>query len=147
MKKLTFCLLLTLMSGSQSIQAAEPFTGFLPALVQDKTGKPFWCNAHLNLNKKCIATEISNLSMVIVRSQPFGDCEAGMWGWIATAGSPQKIAIGYTITPDEKFNLSLKDMCRPGTVVKFQSNKKYKNEEDLVGFYNGKEIFRYLGRK
>ncbi|MDF8331514.1 hypothetical protein P5G63_24790 [Aeromonas salmonicida] len=83
MKKLTFCLLLTLMSGSQSIQAAEPFTGFLPALVQDKTGKPFWCNAHLKLNRKCIATEISKLSMVIVRSQPFGDCEAGMWGWIA----------------------------------------------------------------
>ncbi len=85
--------------------------------------------------------------MVIVRSQPFGECEAGMWGWIATAGSPQKIAIGYTITPDEKFNISLKDMCRPGTIVKFQPNEKYKNEEDLVGFYNGKEIFRYLGRK
>ena len=111
MKKLTFCLLLTLMSGSQSIQAAEPFTGFLPALVQDKTGKPFWCNAHLKLNRKCIATEISNLSMVIVRSQPFGECEAGMWGWIATAGSPHKIAIGYTITrhsaPDLGINLPI----------------------------------------
>ena len=147
MKKLTFCLLLTLMSGSLSLRAAEPFTGFLPALVQDKTGKPFWCNAHLNLNRKCIATEISNLSMVIVRSQPFDGCEAGMWGWIATAGSPQKIAIGQTITPDEKFNISMKDMCRPGTIVKLQPNKKYKNEEDLVGFHNGKEIFRYLGRK
>ncbi|WP_447828975.1 hypothetical protein [Aeromonas hydrophila] len=147
MKKLTFCLLLTLMSGSQSIQAAEPFTGFLPALVQDKTGKPFWCNAHLQLNRKCVATEISNLSMVIVHSQPFDGCEAGMWGWIATAGAPQKIAIGQTITPDEKFNISMKDMCRPGTIVKLQPNKKYKNEEDLVGFHNGKEIFRYLGRK
>lgn len=143
MNKLTLCLLLMLLSGSNSLWASERFSGLLPAVVQTKEGKPFWCNAHLKFMGKCIATEVSNLSMVIVHSQPYSDCEAGLWGWIVPARSPNGISIGYTVTPDERFNISMKDMCRPGTIVKLQPNKKYKGDDDLVGFYNGKEIFRY----
>ncbi|MDH1899218.1 MULTISPECIES: hypothetical protein [Aeromonas] len=143
MKKSILPLFMMLMSGSPLLWASAPFTGVLPAKVIEKTGTSFWCNEDYRQQGKCIATEISNLSMIIVRSQPLDSCEAGMWGWITSPNYLQKKSFGLTITPDEKFNISMKDMCRPGTIVKFQPNKKYKGDDDLVGFHNGKEIFRY----
>ncbi|MGC6730066.1 hypothetical protein ACP0F4_09760, partial [Escherichia coli] len=50
---------------------------------------------------------------------------------------------GSTITPDKKFGLTVKDLCRPGTVVTFKPNQKKPEYDDLVALYQGKELFRY----
>lgn len=42
-----------------------------------------------------------------------------------------------------KFGLTVKDLCRPGTVVTFKPNQKKPEYDDLVALYQGKELFRY----
>jgi hypothetical protein len=50
---------------------------------------------------------------------------------------------GFTITPDQKFGVTVKDLCRPGTIATFMPNHKKPDYDDLVVLYQGKELFRY----
>lgn len=67
--------------------------------------------------------------------------EGGLWGWITIMRND--VSKGFTITPDKKFGLTVKDLCRPGTVVTFKPNQKKPEYDDLVALYQGKELFRY----
>lgn len=127
---------------------AEPFSGTLPEVVRFKDGRPFWCDAQRQMNHQCTATESSDRSIVLVHAKPSKDCPGGRWGWISIVRSGESsdvIVIGYTITPDDHFNVSPQDMCRPETHVSFLPNTLNKNIDDLVVFYKGKELFRYKG--
>ncbi|KLR48522.1 hypothetical protein [Enterobacter ludwigii] len=146
--------LLLLISGittgiisSNSAEASSLYKGVLPAAVNNKDGNRFWCNAHLQVIKMCKATEIdASGGFILIRSAPLKDCEAGVWGWI----SPGKknsltdyIATGYTITPDTKFKVTAKDMCSSKMEVTFRPSSKKPQFDDMVGLYNGEEVFRY----
>ncbi len=55
----------------------------------------------------------------------------------------QRCVEGIHHYPDKKFGLTVKDLCRPGTVVTFKPNQKKPEYDDLVALYQGKELFRY----
>lgn len=142
--RLMICILLA--AGSLMMNAgnahAQPFRGILPAAVNYKTGNRFWCDAHLQMTRKCAVTEADQLGMmVIAHSAPTEHCEGGLWGFISIYRSEP--SLGFTITPDQKFGVTVKDLCRPGTVVTFQPNSTHPDYDDLVGLFQGKEIFRY----
>lgn len=121
---------------------AQPYNRTLPAVVNDNDGNIFWCDAHRQVMGKCEAMFADRKGgMVTVRSAPFKDCEGGLWGWITIMRND--VSKGFTITPDKKFGLSVKDLCRPGTVVTFKPNQKKPEYDDLVALYQGKELFRY----
>lgn len=121
---------------------AQPYNRTLPAVVNDNNGNIFWCDAHRQVTGKCAAMSVDRLGgMVTVRSAPFKDCEGGLWGWITIMRND--VSKGFTITPDKKFGLTVKDLCRPGTVVTFKPNQKKPEYDDLVALYQGKELFRY----
>lgn len=122
--------------------ASRPYNGFLPAAVNNKSGNIFWCDAHRQVRRLCTATEVDSMGwFILVRSKPSKDCEGGVWGWI----TPRKrdVATGFTITPDAKFHLTMKDMCNPGMKVTFRPNQKQSDLDDIVGILGGKEVFRY----
>lgn len=122
--------------------AARPYSGFLPAVVNNKSGNIFWCDAYRQVRKLCTATEVDSMGwFIVVRSKPSRDCPGGIWGWITP--SKDDVATGYTITPGKEFNLTMKDMCSPDMKVTFRPNKKNPRYDDLVGIYAGKEAFRY----
>ena len=51
--------------------AARPYSGFLPAAVNNKSGNIFWCDAHRQVRKLCIATEVDSMGwFIVVRSKP-----------------------------------------------------------------------------
>jgi len=121
---------------------AQPYNRTLPAAVSDNNGNFFWCNAHQQVTGKCEATSLNrNDGMVIVHSAPSKDCAGGLWGWISIMN--HDISKGFTITPDEKYGVTVKDLCRPGTIATFMPNHKKPDYDDLVVLYQGKELFRY----
>jgi hypothetical protein len=128
-------------------QASAPYRGILPAVVNAKNGNIFWCDAHRQVRKLCSATETdASGGFILVRSAPSEGCEKGVWGWINPArnmGATDYIATGYTITPDAKHRLTRQDMCSPEMNVTFRPNSKRPQFDDMVGFYHGKEVFRY----
>lgn len=142
--KLLICSLFiagTLMINVSTAQA-QPFRGILPAAVNDKQGNIFWCDAHRQMKRMCKATEIDSIgTMVLVRSAPTNDCEGGFWGWILVQNN--EVSVGYTVTPDKKFGVTVKDLCSPDAVVTFRPNSKKPNYDDLVGISQGRELFRY----
>ncbi|EJL5295667.1 hypothetical protein NMN90_001532, partial [Escherichia coli] len=116
MKKLKLLSLLPVMFFPLLIagnaHAARPYSGFLPAAVNNKSGNIFWCDAHRQVRKLCTATEVDSMGwFIVVRSKPSRDCPGGIWGWITP--SKDDVATGYTITPGKEFNLTMKDMCSP----------------------------------
>lgn len=146
--------LLLLISGiffglitSDFAEASSIYKGILPAAVNNKMGNRFWCDAYQQVRKMCKATEIdSSGSFILIRSAPLKNCEAGVWGWINPGDKESVtdyIATGYTITPDAKFKVTAKDMCSPNMKVTFRPNSKRPQFEDMVGLYNGREVFRY----
>lgn len=130
-----------------SVNASETYKGVLPAAVNNKAGDKFWCDAYRQTRGICKATEIdASGGFILIRSAPFKNCEAGMWGWISPGNKNSQtdyIATGYTLTPDAKFKVTAKDMCSPKMKVTFRPNSKRPQFEDMVGLYNGKEVFRY----
>lgn len=51
--------------------AARPYSGFLPAAVNNKSGNIFWCDAHRQVRKLCTATEVDSMGwFIVVRSKP-----------------------------------------------------------------------------
>lgn len=55
--------------------AARPYSGFLPAAVNNKSGNIFWCDAHRQVRKLCTATEVDSMGwFIVVRSKPSRDC-------------------------------------------------------------------------
>ncbi|ENY5351052.1 TPA: hypothetical protein SMF65_002919 [Serratia marcescens] len=146
--------LLLLISGiaagiitSNLAEASSLYKGVLPAAVNNKDGNRFWCNAYQQVRKMCKATEIdASGGFILIRSAPLKDCEAGVWGWINPGDKnslTDYIATGYTITADAKINVTVKDLCSPGMKVTFRPNSKRPQFDDMVGLYNGKEVFRY----
>lgn len=124
------------------VAQAQPYNRTLPAVVNDNNGNIFWCDAHRQVTGKCKAMSLNrNGGMVIVRSSPFKDCAGGLWGWISIMHND--VSKGFTITPDPKFGVSVKDLCRPETVVTYMPNQKKPEYDDLVALYQGKELFRY----
>lgn len=146
--------LLLLISGiaagiitSNLAEASSLYKGVLPAAVNNKDGNRFWCNAYQQVRKMCKATEIdASGGFILIRSAPLKDCEAGVWGWINPGDKnslTDYISTGYTITADAKLNVTVKDLCSPGMKVTFRPNSKRPQFDDMVGLYNGKEVFRY----
>lgn len=87
MKKLNLLSLLPVMLFPLLIagnaHAARPYSGFLPAAVNNKSGNIFWCDAHRQVRKLCTATEVDSMGwFIVVRSKPSRDCPGG---WIACA--------------------------------------------------------------
>ena len=110
MKKLNLLSLLPVMLFPLLIagnaHAARPYSGFLPAAVNNKSGNIFWCDAHRQVRKLCTATEVDSMGcFIVVRSEPSRDCPGGIWGWITP--SKDGVATGYTITPGKEFNLTM----------------------------------------
>ena len=146
MKKLNLLSLLPVMLFPLLIagnaHAARPYSGFLPAAVNNKSGNIFSSNAHRQLTKLSTPTEMDSMGwFIVVRSKPSRDCPGGISVWITP--SKDDVATGYTITPGKEFNLTMKDMCSPNMKVTFRPNKKDPRYDDLVGIYDGKEAFRY----
>lgn len=146
--------LLLLISGiatgiisSNSVEASSLYKGVLPAAINNKNGNRFWCNAYQQVRKTCQATEIDATGgFILIRSAPSKNCEAGVWGWINPGNKnsvTDYIAKGYTITPDDKFNVTAKELCSPNMKVTFRPNSKRPQFDDMVGLYKGKEVFRY----
>ncbi|EFD6874117.1 hypothetical protein HVL71_003136 [Escherichia coli] len=128
-------------------EASSIYKGILPAVVNNKSGNKFWCDAYHQVRKLCKATEIdASGGFILVRSAPLKDCEAGIWGWINPGdnnSATDYIATGYTITPDATSKVTTRDMCSQDMKVTFRPNDKRPQFEDMVGLYNGKEVFRY----
>lgn len=79
MKKLKLLSLLPVMLFPLLIagnaHAARPYSGFLPAAVNNKSGNIFWCDAHRQVRKLCTATEVDSMGwFIVVRSKPSRDC-------------------------------------------------------------------------
>ena len=124
-----------------TVQGA-PYNRVLPAAVNNKGGNIFWCDAHRQVTGKCEAMFADRSGgMVTVRSAPLKDCEGRLWGWISIRRD--EASKGFTITPDQKFGVTVKDLCRPGTIATFMPNHKKPDYDDLVVLYLGKELFRY----
>lgn len=68
MKKLKLLSLLPVMFFPLLIagnaHAARPYSGFLPAAVNNKSGNIFWCDAHRQVRKLCTATEVDSMGWV-----------------------------------------------------------------------------------
>ncbi|WP_338628923.1 hypothetical protein [Yersinia intermedia] len=151
MKKTKLLLLISVITlgliTSDFAEASSTYKGILPAAVNNKAGNRFWCDAYQQVRKMCKATEIdASGGFILIRSAPLKNCEAGVWGWINPGdkdSTTDYIATGYTITPDAKFKVTAKDMCSPNMKVTFRPNSKRPQFEDMVGLYNGKEVFRY----
>lgn len=128
--------------------SAKPYGGILPASVNYENGNRFWCDAHLQMTRQCSALEVNSENfMVIVKSSPTKNCEGGHWGWVTGISSNAGQGEGATIVPDKGTNLTVKDLCRPGTQVTFLPNSKRPEYDDLVVKYQGREILRYKSYK